>query len=662
MIRITRNDDINFNVDEIHGKGDRYNITFYTVNNAVNIVKHDTDVNDGIIVLNGSDLMTLGDGVMNLRIDNIAPNAGYNDGVFNSSFTKTTKYYIQAGIIVPDGTDTESVIRIVGDLQHALNAETSRSKAKDTEHDTAIANEITARENADSALSDRITANATAISNTYTKQEVDDMLDDIDVELPDNVVTDANYTHTDNNYTTTEKNKLAGIASGAEVNVQANWNETNTNSDAYIKNKPTKLSAFTNDAGYLTSYTETDPTVPSWAKQSSKPSYTASEVGALPDSTNIPSKTSDLTNDSGFVTDSNYTHTDNNYTTTEKNKLAGIASGAEVNVQSDWNVTNTSSDAYIKNKPTIPTVDTSITDYDQTNPVTGGAIYSALSQYALIKEYINNSEMESDTPPNCTIGYNFETGYFYIYNAVNEEWKPIDQSTGGGGVQSNWNETDTTSLSYIQNKPTIPTKTSDLTNDSEFVVATNDSNAITATSVKMYDGIGDYVLLTGSYDTDLDCNTLHITDLYSGNEADFKLAPGGYALNIGAARHYFSSMPAAVDGISTIELSPGYTLLPASRFWRTDAVNFVIDTIENTHLVCPEYYVFIPPKRGGTPSTVITFDMSSVSSNLTVVWKDGHIPDFLTDMTTTTYGLIIFRLVAPSSSTPVLLAEGIIYS
>ena len=44
----------------------------------------------------------------------------------------------------------------------------------------------------------------------------------------------------------------------------------------------------------------------------------------------------------------------NDYTTTEKNKLSGIAAGAEVNVQSDWNVTNTSSDAFIKNKPTIP--------------------------------------------------------------------------------------------------------------------------------------------------------------------------------------------------------------------------------------------------------------------------------------------------------------------
>ena len=56
----------------------------------------------------------------------------------------------------------------------------------------------------------------------------------------------------------------------------------------------------------LQSFTETDPTVPSWAKQSTKPSYTASEVGALPDSTTIPSALSQLSDDSTHrtVTDS----------------------------------------------------------------------------------------------------------------------------------------------------------------------------------------------------------------------------------------------------------------------------------------------------------------------------------------------------------------------
>lgn len=51
----------------------------------------------------------------------------------------------------------------------------------------------------------------------------------------------------------------------------------------------------------LQSYTETDPTVPSWAKAASKPTYTASEVGALPSTTVIPTKVSQLTNDSNFT-------------------------------------------------------------------------------------------------------------------------------------------------------------------------------------------------------------------------------------------------------------------------------------------------------------------------------------------------------------------------
>ena len=46
-----------------------------------------------------------------------------------------------------------------------------------------------------------------------------------------------------NDYTNEEKQKLAGIAAGAEVNVQADWNESDTGSDAYIKNKPTSLPA-----------------------------------------------------------------------------------------------------------------------------------------------------------------------------------------------------------------------------------------------------------------------------------------------------------------------------------------------------------------------------------------------------------------------------------
>ena len=60
---------------------------------------------------------------------------------------------------------------------------------------------------------------------------------------------------------------------------------------------PGEVSAFRNDVGYISSYTETDPMVPEWAKAPNKPTYTASEVGAI--STSQPANditSSDISN------------------------------------------------------------------------------------------------------------------------------------------------------------------------------------------------------------------------------------------------------------------------------------------------------------------------------------------------------------------------------
>lgn len=46
----------------------------------------------------------------------------------------------------------------------------------------------------------------------------------------------------------------------------------------------------------------------------------------------------------------------NDFTDEEKGKLAGVAPGAQVNVQADWDVADETSDAFIRNKPAIPTV------------------------------------------------------------------------------------------------------------------------------------------------------------------------------------------------------------------------------------------------------------------------------------------------------------------
>ena len=90
------------------------------------------------------------------------------------------------------------------------------------------------------------------------------------------------------------------------VNLTADDIGVDTSEFALRSELPTATSDLTNDSGFIDGSqvpsNETDPTVPSWAKQPTKPSYTASEVHALPDSTVIPSATSQLVNDSGFIT------------------------------------------------------------------------------------------------------------------------------------------------------------------------------------------------------------------------------------------------------------------------------------------------------------------------------------------------------------------------
>ena len=105
--------------------------------------------------------------------------------------------------------------------------------------------------------------------------------------------------------------KLDGIAEGAEVNVQADWNVTDTDSDAYIKNKPTL-----GDLAALDEVAE------------------ANLASAL---------AVDAVSGKQLSTE--------DYTTAEKTKLSGIETGAQVNVQSDWNATD--GDAKILNKPTL---------------------------------------------------------------------------------------------------------------------------------------------------------------------------------------------------------------------------------------------------------------------------------------------------------------------
>ena len=61
----------------------------------------------------------------------------------------------------------------------------------------------------------------------------------------ENLVSDANYSQL--------KSKVEGIEAGAEVNVQSNWNETNSSSDAFILNKPVVVTGISHEPYYCES-------------------------------------------------------------------------------------------------------------------------------------------------------------------------------------------------------------------------------------------------------------------------------------------------------------------------------------------------------------------------------------------------------------------------
>ena len=102
------------------------------------------------------------------------------------------------------------------------------------------------------ALSSNITIVASDISDVYSKTEVDSIASGkVDKITGKGLST--------NDYTTTEKNKLSGIASGAQVNVIETIKVNNTaqtvSSKAVNITVPTKVSDLTNDSGFITGVT-----------------------------------------------------------------------------------------------------------------------------------------------------------------------------------------------------------------------------------------------------------------------------------------------------------------------------------------------------------------------------------------------------------------------
>ena len=137
--------------------------------------------------------------------------------------------------------------------------------------------------------------------------------------------------------------------SNAEANVQVDWNETNTTSDSYIKNKPTNLAT-------------------------------------IDDIPTVPTKTSELTNDSGFITsipaDRVVTTNISNNTltlTTDKYQTTTMVNGTTINLPSVTNYTEIH--LFFTTGSTAPTITMPSGKYQKTPSINTNTTYEFIFTY-----------------------------------------------------------------------------------------------------------------------------------------------------------------------------------------------------------------------------------------------------------------------------------------
>lgn len=181
-------------------------------------------------------------------------------------------------------------------------------------------------------------------------------------------------------------------------------------------------------AGYLTSYTETDPVVGAVSglvKANGLGTISAAVAGTdyvAPAAIANMLETSDI-----GVTVQGYSAvlaaTTASFTTADETKLDGIEAGAEVNVNADWNAV--SGDAQILNKPTLATVAT-----------TGS--YNDLSDKPTIPTAYTDSDV--DTHLNTATA---TTNQVLSWTGTDYDW--VDQSGGGASLDLYSENYDTTS-------------------------------------------------------------------------------------------------------------------------------------------------------------------------------------------------------------------------
>ena len=241
-----------------------------------------------------------------------------------------------------------------------------------------------------------------------------------------------------------DKEKLSQIAPGAQVNVQSDWTESDSASDAYIKNKPQELDIAAGEGIGIT-------------EANNKLTISVSADYATDNDINFLSGAIDDKVETTAFNDALEEINDTFEDIGEDiNFLSGAITGIPAQVQSDWAEDDTTDPAYIKNKPNELSL--SAGTGIGVSEDSGNIIISVTGDYA------DATTVNSDISfLSGAIGNKLDiTAFNDTMSDLRDELDVVDYdidylsaavSSIPAQVQADWSEDDITDPAYIKNKP-----------------------------------------------------------------------------------------------------------------------------------------------------------------------------------------------------------------
>ena len=284
-----------------------------------------------------------------------------------------------------------------------------------------------------------------------------------------------------NSYPTADATKLAGIESGAEVNPTSTDELSEGSTNLYFTDA--RVSANSDVTANTAKVGITTQQAADIVTNNAKVGITTQQAS---DITTNNAKVGITTAQADAITANT---AKNSYPTADATKLAGIETGAEVNVQANWNETDTGSDAFILNKPTIPTV-----AVDSVNTQTGDVVLDTddisegtTNLYYTEARVSANTNVAANTLKNSyPTADSTKVGFISVTQAVDLD--TMESNIATNNAKNSYPSADATKVGFISVTQAVDLDTieSDVaTNNAKVGITTQQASDITTNNAKI---------------------------------------------------------------------------------------------------------------------------------------------------------------------------------